>query len=362
MTRRVGNVALVHDYLTQRGGAERVVLSLLKAFPSSTLFASFYEPANTFPEFGNYEVVTSGLNRWPFLRKDPRRAAALLPLAMRSFDLRSYELVVCSSSGWAHLVASDAPRIVYCYTPPRWLYEPTSYFSGAPSLVRGSFEMVRKPLTWWDRRSARQASRYVAISNVVAARIERAYNIVPSIIHPAPALGPGSQLQIPGSSLDAEYFLTVSRARGYKRTSAIIEAASQLQVPLIVVGGGNYGELPTNIRQMSDLNDAQLSWLYSNCRALIAAANEDFGLTPLEAAAFGKPSIVLRSGGYLDTVIEGVTGVYFDEPTPDSIVDAILRSAKVSFDSDRICSHSETFSEARFIAEIQELSDSVVAS
>lgn len=350
-------VALVHDYLTQRGGAERVVLSMLKAFPAAPLHTSLYDPGGTFPEFVGEEIRTFGIDRSSLLRKHHRLA---LPLLARSFGRTHVEgdVVVCSSSGWAHGVRVRGRKIVYCYTPAHWLYDGRKYL-GRRSGVHSTFLAgIRPPLVTWDKRAASTADRYITLSTAVRDKIRAVYGIDAEVVHPPPILHPDGPW-VPVEGIEPGFFLCVSRLLPYKNVDAIVTAFSQLRDERLVVVG--FGPVRRRLETMSGPNvsflgtvsDAQLRWLYSRSQAVVAASYEDYGLTPLEGATFGKPAVVLRMGGFLDTVVDEGTGIFFDTPDPDRIAQAIRRASGQTWDADYFRTHTEQFSEERFIRRLR---------
>jgi glycosyltransferase involved in cell wall biosynthesis len=357
-------VVVVHDYLTQRGGAERVALALLDAFPDSRLVTSVYDPDATYPEFRDHRVDTLWLDRVRALQRDPRRALPLLARAFSAHEIRDADLVVCSSSGWAHGVRTDAPKIVYCHNPPRWLHQTADYVADQRLPARLALDVLRKPLTRWDRQAAATATAYLANSSVVAARIENTYGIAADVVPPPVTIDPAGH-QEPVVGLAPGFLLTVSRARGYKHTDALAHAVQQL-LPgerLVVVGG-----LPARAdgRGWSDrvigiscASDAQLRWLYAHCAALLAVSAEDFGLTPLEANAFGRPALCLRAGGYLDTLRPGRTGVFVDDATPAAIADGVRRLRATAFSEAAIRAHAGRFAPDVFAARIRQIAAEV---
>lgn len=352
-------VALVHDYLTQRGGAERVVLSLVKAFPGAPLYTSLFQPAETFPEFGSVDVRPSPLNRVRALRRDHRRAFPLLAPAMSRLDIDA-DVVVCSSSGWAHVVDTEARKVVYCHAPARWLYQTDRYAERLGRGGRAALAALAPALRASDLRAARLAARYLANSNRVAALVKEAYGLEAEVVPPPPALTPGGE-DCPVADLEAGFFLCVSRLMPYKNVDEVAAAFGHLPGDrLVVVGTGPDEEAVRrqagpNVRLLGRVEDAQLRWLYANCAGVVSAAFEDFGLTPLEAAAFGKPAAVLRFGGFLDTLDEGNTGVFFDEPRPRAIAVAVAAVRDGVWSTARLCDHAERFSEARFIDRVREI-------
>ena len=184
-----GSVALVHDYLTQRGGAERVALSLTRAFPEASLYTSLFAPETTFPEFAEVDVRPLPLNRLAPLRTHHRLALPLLAPAFSRLRLKE-RVVICSSSGWAHGVSVAGRKIVYCHTPARWLYQPENYLRGRSAALRVTTRALRPALERWDRRAAASATDYLANSTVVADRIRELYGLEAEVLPPPPALGP----------------------------------------------------------------------------------------------------------------------------------------------------------------------------
>lgn len=350
-------VTIVHDYLTQRGGAERLVLSLLRAFPQARLVTSVYEPSLTYPEFEQYDIETSFLNRLSRVRRDPRVALPLLAPAWNSLHVTDADVVLCSSSGWSHGVRSSAYKVVYCHNPARWLYQPQEYVAGASRTARLALSALSKPLKNWDQRQAGTADLYLANSTVVQQRIRAVYGIDAPILHPPASVDvDGPREPVPG--LAPGFVLTIGRARGYKNTEAVCQAlATRPDLTLAVVGGLPEASWPENLVGLTGVSDAQLRWLYANCSALVAVGREDFGLTVVEVAAFGKPVVAWRSGGYLDTVIEGVNGVFVDSPSPADICAGLDRLLDAVPDPSTVMRHADAFSEERFVSRLRRLVD-----
>ena len=218
-------VVVVHDYVTQRGGAERVVLRLLQAFPGSTLVTSCWNPAATYPEFGDYHVETLWPDRVSPLRRDPRLAFPFLAAVFSRHAVLNADVVVCSSSGWAHRIATTAPKIVYCHNPARWLYQPQVYFPTMPPWARRAVVAAMEPLRRSDKEAALSAARYVVNSSAVARRVKAVYGIDAQVVAPASGLAPdGPQEPLPG--IDPGFLLTVGRPRSYKRTDVVCDAVA----------------------------------------------------------------------------------------------------------------------------------------
>ncbi|MDF9715029.1 glycosyltransferase [Nocardioides sp. ChNu-153] len=356
-------IAIAHDYLTQRGGAERVVLALAKGFPDAPIYTTLYDADGTFPEFRDLDVRPSRLNRVGPLRKDHRKALPLLPAAASSISVNA-DVVIASSSGWAHGFGGSHKTLVYCYSPARWLYQPDVYLSGnAGRLQRAGLKALSGPLRRWDRRAASRADRYLAISTIVQERIRATYDIESAIL-PAPL---SDRLRAVAAEpldepvvRDGGYLLCVSRLLPYKNVDKVTRAFVQLpDHRLVVVGRGPEWDAlrrdaPDNVTFLRDLTDGQMRTVYERSRGLVAASHEDYGLTPLEAALFGKPSVVLAAGGFLDTMEDGVTSVFFDSPTPGSIAGGVRRLLDSVWDERAVSAHASRFTESAFVARLRD--------
>lgn len=349
-------MAIVHDYLTQRGGAERVVLALLEAFPGSRLVTSVYEPDRTYAEFRGYQVETTWLQGVSSVRQDPRRALPLLPKVFGSHVIDDVDVVLSSSSGFAHGVQTSAPKVVYCHNPARWLYQPEDYLASLPRLARRAFMAGAAGLRSWDQKAAAGATAYLVNSTVVAERVAAAYDRQAQVL-PPPVSIETDAARDPVAGVAPGFFLTIGRARGYKNTDVVAEAVAQLPgARLVAVGGlpprSDGRAWPDTHIGVTDITDGELRWLYAEARALVAVSYEDFGLTPCEAYAFGTPAVVLRAGGYLDTSADGISGVFVDEPTVPAVVAALQRFLATVWDSSAIRAHGERWSRDRFAENI----------
>ncbi len=342
------NVVVVHDYLTQMGGAERVVLEIAKAFDASRVVTSVYAPDRTYPGFRDLEVTTLGLEGIPLVREDPRLAMPVLGDLYKRHHIEDADLVVVSSSGFAHMVSTDAPKVVYCHNPPRWLHQPEDYLGDAGLAARTAVKLFGPRLRKQDRAGAASATGYIANSRNVAARIDRVYGRQATVVHPPRGLEPdGPVEQIVG--LPENFLLTVGRARGYKRTGLLMEAVAAMpDLTLVVVGGQSEEEWPGNIVQLSRVPDAQLRWLYRSAGALLAASHEDFGLTPVEAFSAGTPVGAIQAGGYLETCVEGLTGLWLDDSSPEALRASIRELVSRPWDRAAIRQHGQRWSPESF--------------
>ncbi|UVT24118.1 glycosyltransferase [Rhodococcus pyridinivorans] len=360
MAKSSPKVAIAHDYLTQRGGAEKVVLALTRIFPDAEIYTTLYDPEGTYPEFRDCKIHTSGLNRVGLFRRNHRLALPVLPLAARSIKV-SADVVIASSSGWAHGFDTNGDTIVYCYSPARWLYQTDTYLGQDASWPkRIAIESLKPFLKVWDRRAAKRASTYLAISTVVRQRIVDEYNIDAEVV-PAPhSVDPDAPVAPAEHPFeDGSFFLCVSRLLPYKNVDSVIRAAVQGNHRLVVVGRGPEEQRLRSMAKegeivfLQDLSDEQMRFLYSTCKAVVSASYEDFGLTPIEAAVFGKPSLVLRWGGFLDTIAPEVNGVFFDKVDSDAIDRGMNELSARSWDPRDIRDHAQQFSESRFARRIE---------
>jgi len=358
-------VAIVHDYLTQMGGAERVVLAMLKAFPGAPLYTSVYDPSRTFPQIQRADVHTID---WldsigPLHRRHWLGFPAYGP-AFRRLDVDA-DVVLCSSSGWAHHINTTGRKVVYCHTPNRWLHCSEALFPPPTASRRSVVKLLRPLVSSLARRdvvAARTADLYLANSTLVRDRIAQFYGLAATVLPPPPGLF-GTGVSVP-VDLSPGFVLTVSRLLSYKNVDAIAAAAVASRRRLVVVGEGpDRRRLERQARGgavfLGNVSDGQLLWLYQNASCLATASYEDFGLVPLEANAFGLPVLALRWGGFLDTIVEGETGLFFDEPTPRAIASGLKEIERRRWDAGRIQAHARRFSEETFISRLRAIVDSV---
>lgn len=354
------SLGLAHDYLTQKGGAERVFLAMHDLFPSAPLSTMIFNRERTFPEFATVDIEVSFLSMVALFREDPQKALPLLPAAVRSMHVDA-DVALCSSSGWAHGIRSSGRKIVYCHNPPRWLYQREDYLKGRGLVPRMAATMFGRPLKVWDMGAALAADLYIANSTSVRDRIRSSYGIEAEIVFPPVTLvADGLQEEL---EVDEGFYLTVSRSRGYKNVETVCEAfRARPDRRLVVVGRrpDSVDSARKNISFLSDLSDAAVRWLYANCVALVAVSREDFGLTPLEANLFGKPVVAPAAWGYLDTVVFGRTGVKVRDVTSRSLNDAIDCLEGMSLSPDEIREHAQKFSLEKFHSGLARSIDRVV--
>jgi glycosyltransferase involved in cell wall biosynthesis len=354
-------VTVVQDYLCARAGSERVAAVMARGIPGARVFAGLYSPADTFADFLSMNIDTLPINRLGVLRRNHRRALPFLaPSFKRTFI--DADICLCSTTGWSHGVQTRGRKIAYWHSPAKWLYQSERY--GAAGAVSGriALRLLRPYLIRWDKDAARTIHRHLCNSTYIASELDRIYGIRAEVLPPPHGVSEtGPQTPVPG--VEPGYLLSINRLLPYKKVEEVVRAATRIgNVRLVLVGVGPLehqlrGVATDAVTLLRDVDDSSMRWLYANSIGLVTAAREDFGLTPIEAAAFGKPAAVLRYGGFTDTVVEEETGVFFDDATEVAIAGGIQRLLGRPWDSEIIRSHAELFSEERFIDRLRAIVD-----
>lgn len=347
-------VALVHDYLNQMGGAERVVMAFHQMFPDAPIYTSIYDPQRVDPAFQEMDIRTSFMQKFPLVTRHHQPYLPFYPFAMESLDLREYELVLSSSSAFGKGVITrpGTMHICYCHTPMRWCWNYREYVEREQlgGIARRVLPLLISGLRVWDQVSAMRVDHFIANSPVVAERIQKYYRRDAVVIPPPVEV---SRFSFDPDIEVEDYFLIISRLIPYKRIDLAIEACNQLRLPLVIIGDGRDLERlkrlagPT-IRFLGRLSDQEVLHYYARCRALLFPGEEDFGITPLEAQACGRPVIAYGSGGALASVVEGITGVFFYEQTVDSLATALASFDERRYEPQTIRSHALEFDMPRF--------------
>ncbi|MFI5271437.1 MAG: sugar transferase [Ktedonobacterales bacterium] len=346
-------IALVHDYLFEQGGAENVVQALAAMLPHAPIYTSIYDPGSVSFAFASREVHTTFLQ---YLAREKRHAKALLPLyplAFRSLDLSRYDLVLTSSSGFATGVrpAEGAVHVCYCHTPAHFIWNLRDYAQGQAS-GRLSLALCAMPLLpglqAWDVHAAQRVGHFVANSSCTAARIATLYGRQSRVIHPPIRL---SDWQ-PSDEI-GDYYLIVSRLLPYKRIDIAVRAFTELGLPLRVIGDGpDRARLErlagTTVVFEGRVPRHMLARRYAGCRAFVLPGAEDLGLTALEAQASGRPVLAFGASGAMETVVEGVSGAFFHEQSPEALADAVRQVDVAAYDPAAIRAHAAEFDVARF--------------
>lgn len=360
-------VALVYDRVNKWGGAERVLLALNEIFPQAPLYTAVYQSekapwAKAFPK-----IYTSFLQKFSYLRDKHELLGIFMPIIFESFNFDDYDLVISLTSEAAKGIITKPKtlHVCYCLTPTRYLWSHyDTYFKG------GSFKAMATPaveyLRKWDKIAVARPDVLVAISSEVKKRVKKFYGCSSEIIFPPVDLrsfrGEANSSSIL-SSIEVkrgEYYLLVGRLVPYKRVDLVIEAFNKLGDRLVIVGTGSEEHqlrnmAKGNISFTGFLPEADVFSFYEGAKALIFAQEEDFGMVAVEAQAAGVPVIAYRKGGALDTVIEGETGVFFQEQTVHSLIDAINKFKRMRFEGEKIKLNAARFSQEKFKSKFKNL-------
>lgn len=345
-------VALVHDYLVDNGGAERVVEVFQEIFPTAPLYTSVYNPPTTLDSFASKDIRPSFLQKLKPGKKRYKWLLPLFPYAFESFDLNAFDLVLSSTTAFAKGVITGPKTCHFCYinTPSRFAWRYQDYISqeNFHGPKKWALDAMMPFLRNWDYTAAQRVDYFIAGSHNCRQRVEKFYRREATVIHsPIDA----SRFEPAGSHGD--YFLVVSRLAPYKRIDLAVAAAARLGKPLKVVGSGVDLERLKKLagpqtQFLGRVDDAELKHLYSDCLAFILPGEEDFGLTPLEAMASGRPAIAYRAGGAMETIVEGETGLFFDEQTVDSLAGAMANFGESRFQTARLRQWAEGFDKELF--------------
>lgn len=343
-------VAITTDWLNTFGGAERVLLELHEMFPDAPFYTSVHDPAGLPEQMRAWDVRTSFLQRIPFAPRRHQLFLPLMPLAFEQFDMSEYDLVLTTNSACAKGVITrpGTINICYCYTPSRYLWDLYhEYTRGHRAKV-----LIAPMAHWlrvWDRLAADRVDHFIAISEEVAGRIGRHYRRESEVIYPPVDV----HRYVPNGRAAEDFYLVVSRLVSYKRVDLAVRAAMRMGRRLVVVGDGPErrrleSEAGPNIDFRGRLPDEEIADLYSRCRALLFPGFEDFGITPVEAQAAGRPVIAYGRGGATETVIDGLTGVFFHEQTVESLCEAMARLEELDIDPAECRRSAERFDRSEF--------------
>ena len=353
-------VALIHDYLTQYGGAERVLAVLQRLFPDADTFTTLYDANAVLPGIQRERIQESNLGLIPWFRQNHRAALPLFPLAMRDLSrrLNGYDLVIADSSAWAHQIApkSDKRLVVYCHSPARFLYGDADYLAatGIKGIGARAAHLALTPYRWLDRRAYRRANVVLANSQLVANRLRDRLGIDSTVLHPPIAVHEYSPDEL---TRPEDWYLVVSRLVPHKRVDLVVQTATAHDLPVKIIGIGRDTD---RLRRMAGPTVEFLGFQtrqqvidhYQRCRAFILPGVEDFGMTAVEAQASGRPVIAINRGGARETVVDGVTGVLFDDAQPESLFAAMRRLDSIAINSEDCVRNAGRFDESVFCAGI----------
>jgi len=359
------NIALVHEWITNVAGAEKVLLALKELFPKAPIYTAVYDEKKA-PAFKGFDIRTSILQNIPFMKKKREVLIPFTPIAFEQFDLSKYDLVISSTTVAAKGVITkpETIHVSYCHTPPRYLWNPEV----DPRAAKGAFQWLRKKtihqMRIWDRVAADRVDYFMSNSKYIADRIKKIYTRDAEVIYPP--IDVEKFTVLPESEIK-DYYLFVSRLVDYKRCDIVIEAFNKLDLPLKVVG---YGPDRRKLEKSANQNieflggkfGEELRSIFSHAKALVFAAEEDFGIVPVEAMAAGRPVIAFKHGGQSESVIDGETGVLFDEQTAESIISAVTRLKKLNLDSKKIRTQAEKFTKEIFKKNILEHLNKIIST
>jgi glycosyltransferase involved in cell wall biosynthesis len=357
-------VAIVHDYLNQYGGAERVLEALHELYPAAPVYTSIYDPAAMPAAYRDWDIRTSWMQRLPGWRRIFRAYFLLYPSAFESFDLSGYDLILSSSSAFAKgiIPPPGARHICYCHTPMRFAWRTGSYVEreGIGGAGRALLSILLTYVRLWDVATTPRVDAFVVNSREVAGRIQRYYGREAAIIPPPVDLPP----YCPQPSQD--FYLAGGRLVPYKRLDLAVRAFVVLGLPLKIFGEGRDRAAlealgAPNIEFLGHVSEEHRRELFARCQAFIFPGEEDFGITPLEAMAAGRPVIAYAAGGALDSIAEGLTGRFFHQQSAAALAAAVAAARCDRYDPDAIRRHAEGFGRDVFLTRMRAIIDKQVS-
>ncbi len=357
-------LAIVHDWLTNMGGAEQVIINFKEIYPDAPIYTTLYAPNNLDKKLQNIDVKTSFLQK-----KKPdtnhKKYFPLMPLAFENFNLNEYDVVLSSSSSCAKgvITKTDSLHICYCHTPMRYAWElRDDYIEGMGHLKRKLIKILCHYMRIWDVASANRVDYFIVNSSAVQKRIKKYYKRDAIVINPPVRC---NLFEI--SDIDGDYYFIVSRLVKYKRFDLAVKACKELGKNLVIIGDGperekleKIAEGSSNIKFLGKQSDDVVKKYMQECKALLYPGEEDFGIVPVEAQSCGRPVIAFGKGGVLDSVINGKTGVFFYEQTTEALKKAINEFESLTFNKQTIREHALQFDEKIFQRKISEFISSKI--
>jgi glycosyltransferase involved in cell wall biosynthesis len=352
-------LALLHDWLNQVGGAEDVLTELVRMYPDAPIYTSIYDRQRMPTAWRSWPIRTLWLDRLPGIHTHHQRYLPLYPLAFGGLRLKGYDVVLSNKSGFCHgvQVAPGTRHVCYCLAPTRYVWQFEAY-AQRESLGRGLRRLLQPMLSIlkrWDFAAAQRVDQFVAISTEIQERIQNFYKRDSVIIYP-----PVQTERFTPTPAHDDYFLVVSRLIPYKRIDLAVQACTKLGLPLLVGGRGRDLERlqalagPT-VKFLGYVPDAELPGLMARCKAFLFPGLEDFGITPVQAMAAGRPVIAYRGGGALDYVLPGKTGEFFDLQTVDSLAEALARFNSRDYDVAALQQHAKNYDVRAFETQLRAL-------
>jgi len=350
-------VALLHDYLNQAGGAERVLLALSELYPDAPIFTLIHDKKRL-TGFESKDIRTSFLQKMPFASSKIRWYLPLMPVAIEQINLSDYDVVISSTSALIKGVITHPKtlHICYCHTPTRYLWSEAHQYHKEikeGKLVGKFLPIILNRLRQWDQLASQRVNHFIANSDFIAKRIKNYYNRESTVIYP-----PVDTQNFYISDKLGNYYLLISRLKPYKKVDLVVHAFNKLNIPLKIIGIGEEEKklramARPNIEFLGAVTEEEKRKYLSECLAFIHPQIEDFGITPVEAMASGRPVIAYSEGGVLETVIDGQTGKLFPEQSWESLVDTIIKFKPADFNPQEIKNHADKFNTQNFYQKIQ---------
>ncbi len=354
-------IAIIHDYITSFGGAEKTFKNLLKLFPQAEAYALFYDRKIKERFFPDIKIKTSFLQKAPFKHKY-QLLMPLMPVAAETLDFRDFDIVISSSFSFAKgiITRPQTKHICYCYSPNRylWIRENNSGFLWKNPVSKILLHHMRI----WDRQASERVDEFIAISRTVQARIKKYYKRTSKLIYPPVQIPDAVEQVNKQTNSKKEFYLIVSQLRKYKRIDLAVKAFNKLGLTLIIIGQGPKRKklqkiAKKNIKFLGWQPDKVISKYYKDCTGFVFPGEDDFGIAPVEAMGYGKPILAYRKGGATETIIEGKTGEFFDVQHPAVLADGMrrLKNNLQNYNPRFISNHAKNFSQQRFEKEFKNL-------
>jgi glycosyltransferase involved in cell wall biosynthesis len=350
-------IALIHDWLNQIGGAEDVLADLVTLFPDSPIYTSLYAP-DIMPEFyKKWDIRPLWMDKLPAIHTKHQPYLPLYPIAWGGLKLKGYDLLLSNKSGFCHGVRYETGtiHICYCLAPTRYVWQLNEYIAreGLGRVAQIGLKTLMPLFKWWDKRASKRVHHFIAISTEIQERIKKYYDRDSVIIFPPVNTARFAQMD----ETPEDYFLIVSRLIPYKRIDLAVQAATKLGVRLKIAGKGRdldrlKAMAGDNVEFLGYVPDDDLPRLMARCKAFLFPGLEDFGITPVQAQAAGRPVIAYGAGGALDTVIAGVTGEHFHELTVESLMAVVSNFDPAKYDPQTIRAHAQKFDVSLFKAQL----------